>query len=617
MPTYTAKTRLLTARPRSKRLRELGLTSVSISNTENTTISEGTAETVDLSECEKIANKVTSIDSNSTDEQYPTAKAVWDAVNDNAPVQSDWNQTDTTALDFIKNKPTIPTKTSDLTNDSGFLASHQDISMKANTADLATVATSGDYDDLSNRPTIPAAQIQSDWNQSDNTSLDYIKNKPTIPTTVTVDSALDASSTNAVQNAAIVAADNEIYDVIYSLHEKEFTIGSHKTIQFSPGNLQYQPSTQTWRFATQQYSCVGNNPANTLSGTDLSTSDEWVDIFIWGTAITNPIARSGYAASFEDWGANAIVNGSTTDAANTWRTLTCSEMQYLCNSRHRATSLRGFATVVGVQGLLLLPDAWRCPDNLTFTPTIADFTTNSYNSNKWSMMQGSGAIFLPCARPYNDGLIGLYNLADSVSTYGHAYLYFEADNLKVQYQNMGPSTAWYKNYTESVRLVKDVNKVDYNDLTGTPTVDSALDANSTNAVQNGVITSALNNKADASHTHTSSDITDFATQLATKAAASHTHGINDIELSTAITTFNGTLAQNSYYELGSIASLTINSINYGEFDTNVFFTVNSASFTLTLPSGTGIIGTLPTWTVNSQYVLSAYKGTIVVTEINV
>lgn len=33
-----------------------------------------------------------------------------------------------------------------------------------------------------NKPTIPAAQIQADWNQTNNASLDYIKNKPTIPT---------------------------------------------------------------------------------------------------------------------------------------------------------------------------------------------------------------------------------------------------------------------------------------------------------------------------------------------------------------------------------------------------------------------------------------------------
>lgn len=45
---------------------------------------------------------------------------------------------------------------------------------------LATVATTGSYNDLINLPTIPAAQLQSDWNQSNSGSLDFIKNKPTI-----------------------------------------------------------------------------------------------------------------------------------------------------------------------------------------------------------------------------------------------------------------------------------------------------------------------------------------------------------------------------------------------------------------------------------------------------
>ena len=48
---------------------------------------------------------------------------------------------------------------------------------------LAPVAISGSYNDLSNKPTIPAAQIQSDWNQTNTSAKDYIKNKPTIPAT--------------------------------------------------------------------------------------------------------------------------------------------------------------------------------------------------------------------------------------------------------------------------------------------------------------------------------------------------------------------------------------------------------------------------------------------------
>ena len=53
------------------------------------------------------------------------------------------------------------------------------LALKANSADLSTVATSGDYNDLSNLPTIPAAQVNSDWNAT--SGVAEILNKPTIP----------------------------------------------------------------------------------------------------------------------------------------------------------------------------------------------------------------------------------------------------------------------------------------------------------------------------------------------------------------------------------------------------------------------------------------------------
>ena len=46
--------------------------------------------------------------------------------------------------------------------------------------DLATVATTGAYSDLTGTPTIPAAQVNSDWNAS--SGVAEILNKPTIPT---------------------------------------------------------------------------------------------------------------------------------------------------------------------------------------------------------------------------------------------------------------------------------------------------------------------------------------------------------------------------------------------------------------------------------------------------
>ncbi len=60
----------------------------------------------------------------------------------------------------IKNSIVVPTKVSELNNDAGYLTQHQDISGKANSADLSAVATSGDYADLSNKPTIPTVPVQ-------------------------------------------------------------------------------------------------------------------------------------------------------------------------------------------------------------------------------------------------------------------------------------------------------------------------------------------------------------------------------------------------------------------------------------------------------------------------
>ena len=86
---------------------------------------------------------------------------------------------------------TVPTKVSDLTNDTGFITgiAWSDVTSKPN---FATVATSGSYNDLSNKPTIPAAQVNSDWNSSSGVSK--ILNKPTLATVATSGSYNDLSN---------------------------------------------------------------------------------------------------------------------------------------------------------------------------------------------------------------------------------------------------------------------------------------------------------------------------------------------------------------------------------------------------------------------------------------
>jgi hypothetical protein len=114
-------------------------------------------------------------------------------------VQSDWSQTNTSAVDFIKNKPTIPvvnypvvsvnSKTGAVTltaSDVGAAAVDHTHSISEvsglQTALDSKIGTGSTipYSSLTGTPVIPAAQIQSNWTQTNTTALDYIKNKPTL-----------------------------------------------------------------------------------------------------------------------------------------------------------------------------------------------------------------------------------------------------------------------------------------------------------------------------------------------------------------------------------------------------------------------------------------------------
>jgi len=88
----------------------------------------------------------------------------------------------------LSNKPTITQPVNaDWNSNSG-------LSEILNKPTLAVVATSGNYSDLNNRPTIPDAQVQSNWAQSDNTKVDFIKNKPNLATVATSGSYADLSN---------------------------------------------------------------------------------------------------------------------------------------------------------------------------------------------------------------------------------------------------------------------------------------------------------------------------------------------------------------------------------------------------------------------------------------
>ena len=123
------------------------------------------------------------------------------------PVQADWGEADSTALDYIKNKPTLGTAASANTTDFATAAQGAKADTAVQPGDLATVATTGAYSDLTGTPTIPAAQVNSDWNAS--SGVAEILNKPTLGTMAS-ESASDYTKTSGLATVATTGSYSDL-----------------------------------------------------------------------------------------------------------------------------------------------------------------------------------------------------------------------------------------------------------------------------------------------------------------------------------------------------------------------------------------------------------------------
>lgn len=165
--------------------------------------------TPDLSWYQTTTNMVCNL-SWADNSHYPSAKAVADALScagawDMLASVYDPCSKQANAFDYCNfiNTPTIPTDNCQLANSCGYTTCTgtvvaSDLNAYAKSCTLCTVATSWKYCDLTWTPTIPAAQIQSDWGQTCNTCKDYIKNKPNLCTVATSGKYCDLTGTPTI-----------------------------------------------------------------------------------------------------------------------------------------------------------------------------------------------------------------------------------------------------------------------------------------------------------------------------------------------------------------------------------------------------------------------------------
>lgn len=284
-----------------------------------------------------------------------------------------------------------------------------------------------------------------------------------------------------------------------------FSISNTQQVFISQGNLQYQASTGSWRFAEHQYDYVGGSNewgggefGNVYEGgvkcsnNDISaTYSGWIDLFGWATSgwdnnnhyyhpwdtESTGWVVDGYGYGYWDgeyacydmlgdyancdWGVyNAINNGG--NEAGIWRTLNRSEWNYLVNNRQDATYKRSIATVNGIKGFILLPDAWMLPSGASFVANVSDYETNTYSLDQWFVMENAGAVFFPTTgHRYSDGSTIRYSNSEdwpyieywSSSGYSSSN-YYSNENAGSVSLPSSANTSMTRYYGISVRLVQ-------------------------------------------------------------------------------------------------------------------------------------------------------------------
>lgn len=256
-----------------------------------------------------------------------------------------------------------------------------------------------------------------------------------------------------------------------------FTVSARKKVFISPGNLQYQASTKTWRFAPNQWDAIGNDNKNVAE--DYSG---WIDLFAWGTSGYNhgatcyqpwnhssSIPGDYYAYGVKDnslsdgdgradWGYNAISNFGNVENDG-WRTLSMTEWLYICNARSddwRYTMAEINTDGTAIKGVILFPNGFdgTAPTGVTFGTknTNTNWTTQCTTSG-WKALEKVGCVFLPVTG---------YRVGTGVSYAGSRGFYWASNTSGTDaYEfrfgtDYGVTSGLYYRYAGlAVRLVKD------------------------------------------------------------------------------------------------------------------------------------------------------------------
>ena len=221
------------------------------------------------------------------------------------------------------------------------------------------------------------------------------------------------------------------------------SVSDTKKVFFSCGNLQYQASTGTWRFAEHAWDIVGEDNDNRSS-----SYRGWIDLFFWGMYDNPTIMPTGNVTNGE-WKNYIIANGG----GDSWRLLTLDEWNYVFHGRKTSSGIRFAKAIVnGINGVIVLPDNWNAQIHHLRAANDCDakYNSNNISQTDWTnKLEANGAIFLPAAGSYTTSTFKVgsngYYWSSSLSKYGQCEWTFSNDFIGSSNLNYQPAL--------SVRLV--------------------------------------------------------------------------------------------------------------------------------------------------------------------
>ena len=118
-------------------------------------------------------------------------------------------------------------------------------------------------------------------------------------------------------------------------------------VRFSQGNLQYQASTNTWRFAPDQFTCISEDANNNAS----ATYSGWIDQFHFGTSGWDNTAKDPTAIYYQPWCRPNIYDGTVFPRYVYTETYNCVDnaFEHKCDTIYYTFEWLGFGPIPPIE----------------------------------------------------------------------------------------------------------------------------------------------------------------------------------------------------------------------------------------------------------------------------